>query len=338
LYIVSAEAGAGKTAAAAGIGRALLGEGKKVGYLNPVLAARDPESAEADARFMKQMLDLPEKPGALCPRLDGERRLADRAREAYIEVAQNRDVVLIESYCGKGPEEDISKVCYQVAEAVKAGVVAVESYAQGSKAPRFSESYAEYGKNLLGVIANKVPVSRLTRFNEEVAPGGPRVLGIIPEDRMLAALSVGELAEHIGGKVIAGEEKSKELVENLMAGAMVVDSGLDYFGRKESKAVVLRSDRPDMQMAALETSTRCLVITGGGEPLDYVSMSAGNKGVPIILTEHGTDAVIQRIEEALDRARFRQEKKLNRLGELLQQHLDLPALFKGLGLPAKNAR
>jgi len=342
LYIVSAEPGAGKTALAAGIGRSLLGEGKRVGYLSPVLADRKPEGAEADARFMKQVLGLAEKPGALCPRLDGERRLADRAREAYIEVAQNRDVVIIEGDCGKGPEDDGSRECYQVAEAVKAGVVTVEAYANGNPAPRFLESYRGFGQNLLGVIVNKVPASQLARVCDEITSrfgkAELRILGVVPEDRILAALSVGELAEHIGGKVVGKAEKSIDLVENVMAGAMCVDSGLDYFGRKANKAVVVRDDRPDMQMAALETSTRCLVISGGGEPIDYVSLKAGEKGIPIILTKSSTEAVIQGIEDALDRSRFRQEKKLTRLAELLQQHLDFPAIYRGLGLSLENTK
>jgi BioD-like phosphotransacetylase family protein len=121
-------------------------------------------------------------------------------------------------------------------------------------------------------------------------------------------------------------------VENVMAGAMCVDSGLDYFGRKDNKAVVVSGDRPDMQMAALETSTRCLVVAGDTEPIDYVSLKAGEKGIPVILTGNGTGAVIQGIEEALGKSRFGQEKKLTRLAEILQQNLDLPAIYRSLGL------
>ena len=129
-------------------------------------------------------------------------------------------------------------------------------------------------------------------------------------------------------------EKEGELVENVMVGAMCVDSGLDYFGRKANKVVVVRNDRPDMQMAALETATRCLVISGGGEPIDYVRFKAEEKNIPVITTRNDTDTVIKHIEELLDSTRFHQEKKLNRLAEILKSNLDFKAIYAGLGLAA----
>ena len=120
---------------------------------------------------------------------------------------------------------------------------------------------------------------------------------------------------------------STELVENLMLGAMVVDSGLEYFGRKTSKAVVVRGDRPDMQLAALETPTRCLVLSNSTEaPFYNVRQKAEDKGIPIILTGDDTGTVVTRIEDVLSKAGFNQEKKLPKLAEIIEQHLDLQAV------------
>jgi BioD-like phosphotransacetylase family protein len=117
-----------------------------------------------------------------------------------------------------------------------------------------------------------------------------------------------------------------------MVGAMAVDSGLSYFGRKADKAAVVRSERPDMQMAALETSTRCLVISGDTPPIDYVRFKAEEKGVPIISTKNDIDSIVQRVEEALSQARFHQERKLTKLAEILERNLDFQAIYTGLGL------
>ena len=92
-----------------------------------------------------------------------------------------------------------------------------------------------------------------------------KAVGRTPESRAALAITVGELAEAIGGKIISHPEKSSELVENYMLGAMVVDSGLDYFNRKKNKAAIIRQERLDMQLAALETSTTCLVLSGGDQ-------------------------------------------------------------------------
>jgi BioD-like phosphotransacetylase family protein len=333
LHIVSAQAASGKTAIAIGLGRRLMDEGKKVGFLRLAVGEKESQSPAADAAFAQHVFDLKE---VLSPSLGSEKTLADRAREVYIEVSQNKDVVIIESSCGTKSDDDSSKSAYEIARALKAKVIVVEDYAGEKAAPRYLDIYRGFGENLLGFILNKVPGHELKRTCEEltsrISESGMRILGVLPEERALAALTVGELAEGIDGEVLNNGEKSAELVENIMVGAMCIDSGIDYFGRKTGKAAVIRNDRPDMQMAALETATRCLVISGGGEPIDYVRLKADEKGIPLITTNNDTDTVIKHIEDLLDGTRLHQEKKLGRLAELLHGNLDLKAIYAGLGL------
>ena len=86
LFVVSADAADGKTAVCAGLGKYLLGEGKKVSFLKPVVAGKRTDT-DSDGAFMKQVLALPEPVDSLCPLISDERSLADRIREAYIEVS-----------------------------------------------------------------------------------------------------------------------------------------------------------------------------------------------------------------------------------------------------------
>ena len=162
----------------------------------------------------------------------------------------------------------------------------------------------------------------------EFGAAGIKVLGVIPENRTLLAMTVGELAENIKGKILNSAEKSAELVDNYMLGAMVVDSGLDYFGRKNNKAAIIRQDRPDMQLAALETPTRCLVLSGNGEAPAYnVLQKAEIRGIPIISTETGTDDIVAIIEDALSKTKLYQENKLPILAEIIKQNMDLKAVI-----------
>lgn len=336
LYVVSAEGAVGKTTLCAGVGKYLVGEGKQVSFLKPVIAERRSDS-DRDASFMKQVLGLSEPVDSLCPVMGKGDRLADRIREAYVEVSQHKDVVIVEGECGQRPDDEASQAAYEIARALKAKVLIVAGYS-GQAAGNFIDSYKGFGDNLLGIVLNKVPKSRLKRVSEEIAAQfsqeGIAVLGVLPEDRALFTLTVGELAESIKGEILNNTEKSVELVENLMVGAMTADSGLDYFGRKANKAVVARSDRPDVQMAALETSTRCLVLSGGTPPIDYVRDKATEKAIPVVLTGSDTDAVVRSIEEALGKTRFHQEKKLAKLAEIMGKQLDFRAIESGLGLAA----
>ena len=336
LYVASSEAAAGKTAIGAGVGKHLLGDGRKVGFLKPIIADKKPAAgSDGDAAFMKQVLGLPEPVDSLCPLISGEGFLANKVKEVYAKVSQGKDVIIVEGMCGQSLDDSLSKTSYEIAGALKAKVIVVEGYSNQSMAKSIN-SYKGFGENLLGIVLNKVPVSQLKRVSDEISPqfdeAGVTILGVIPEDRVLLTLTVGELANSIQGEIINNAEKSAELVGGFMVGAMCVDSGLEYFGRKANKAAVVRDDRPDMQMAALETSTRCLVISGNTGPIDYVRYKAEDEGVPIILTKNDTGTIVKSIEDALGKARFTQEKKLLKLAEIMEKHLDFQAIYRGLGI------
>ena len=331
LYVVSSERAAGKTAICAGIGKYLLGAGQKVGFLKPLIGEGPIKGGnDGDAAFMKQVLALPETVESLCPLIGDGGVLANKIKEAYARVSQAKDVVIVEGTFGRSPDDNLSKSSYGVAKALNARVIIVEAYS--SQSSRSISSYKGFGENLLGIVLNKVPGSQLKRVHDEASAqfgkAGINVLGILPEDRILSTLTIGELAACIQGKILNCAEKSTDLVENFMLGAMVVDSGPEYFGRKTNKAAVVRGDRPDMQLAALETSTRCLVLSGSTEPPVYsVLNKAENKGIPIILTENDANAIVMSIEDALTKTRLNQEKKLPKLAEIMQQHLNLQAVL-----------
>ena len=156
-----------------------------------------------------------------------------------------------------------------------------------------------------------------------------KTMGSTPENRTRLAITVGELAESIGGRILNNDEKVAELVENYMLGAMVVDSGLDYFGRKNRKAAIIRHDRPDMQLAALETSTACLVLSGSPEksgPVPNVLHKAQSRGIPVIAASATVNDIVTTIEETLLRTRMGQSKKLAALAEAVEKYLDMKAL------------
>ena len=316
LHIVSAEEGSGKTTIGVSVGKRLLSDGKKVGFLRPA-------GGNGDAIFIKQALGLTESADALCPPVT-------KLREAVTRIAGDKDVIIIEG--GGGSDES----GLTVPEIPGARVIIVGSFSGQSSPSPFLKMGKALGENLLGVVLNKVPRSQLKRLTEELSAeleaAGIKLLGVLPEDRTLLSLTVAELADAVQGKILNSAERSAELVENLMVGAMSVDSGLGYFGRKPNKAVIVRDYRPDMQMAALETSVRCLVVSGEVTPIEYVRHKAEDRKVPIVLTQNDTDAILAGIEDALGQTRFNQEKKLTRVTEIAGQNLDFPAIYQGLGL------
>ncbi len=332
LYVTSWQRGVGKTAVCAGLGQRLLGDGRKIGFFKPLVAdTKEPprEGIDSDAAFMKRIFALEEPLDCLCPVISDEGNLTSKIKEAYAKVSRGKDVVIIE---GVGEQ---SQTCYQVVAVLKARVIIVAGYSKELPGAGVN-NYKGFGESLLGVVLNKVPQSQLEQVRGEMsahfAEVGINILGVFPEDRALYALTIGELAEHIQGEILDCAEQSVELVENFMLGAMVVDPGPEYFNRKVNKAVVLRGERPDMQLAALETATRCLVLSGETAPTYDVSYKAANRKIPVILAKEDVAAIVASIEDALDKTRLNQEKKLPKLTEIMEQHFDFRTVYQGLGL------
>ena len=321
LYVTSLAEGVGRTTICSGIARHLLNNGKKIGFFKPIITVEKKEDSGSDGLFMKQVLNLDEPLDDICPVISGQDNMASKVRKAYDKISSGKDMVIVEGVC----EQDII-------EALDAKVIVVEDYSKKSKT-ELGNGYQYLGEYLLGVVLNKVLPSRLDSVPMalQFSEAGITILGVLPEDRLLFTLSVGELAEYLKGEILNGAEKSGELVENFMLGAMTVDPGPEYFGRKANKAVVVKGERPDMQMAALETSTRCIVLSGGAAPIPAVQYKAKDKNIPLIVVKSDTIATVMAIEEALDKTRFNQVKKLTKLTEIMEKHFSFQDVYQGLG-------
>lgn len=313
LYITSNTGAAGKTTIAAAIGQLLAGDGKKAAYLK----VGSGEAAAADAAFMKDILKLD---GAV----DTLTAAPADVKKAYDAAAKGRDTVIIEGLPGT------EKASAEIAAAVDAKVVFVDAYAADMSLVELAAGYNSFGKRLAGVIFNNVPAGKLEAIKADVSAGlgkaGIKTLGFMPEDRTLCSLSVAELAEGLGGKILNNADRAAALVSNFMLGIIGLDRNPVYFQRQAAKAVLLPAQRGALAMAALDTDTACLVLTGGGEAHDTVKEMAAAKKVPLIQAPAETEAVIAAVEKMLAESRFHQAEKLPRLTELAGQNLEISAL------------
>jgi BioD-like phosphotransacetylase family protein len=307
----------------ASIGRLVINAGKKPGYLKPVLAAGN----DNDAAFVKDVLSLEETIEVLSPVITGN-NIVNGIKEAAAKISPGKDVVIID-----GPPEQY-KSAPEIAKGLNAKLLIIESYSEDMS--EAINGYTRFGQALIGVIIGKVPERRMDKVSgeiaEQLAKSGIKYLGAIREDRVLSALTVGELATSIDGSFIRGEEKSDDIVEHLVLGAMTVDSGPEYFGRKENKAAIIRSERPDMQLAAISTSTKCLVLTGKTPLKSAVLIKAEEKDIPVITTAEGSADIMERVEAALATPGLNQINKLVRFEKLMKQDVNLDILSNELDL------
>ena len=319
LYLTSSTNGAGKTGVAAGIGRRLLSESKKVGYLKPVLTA-DKSKVNDDSAVMQRFFRLQESHETLSPAFADDKSLTSGLKAALDRVSAGKDVVIVEGTSGKG------QAALDAAASLGARIVGVEAFARDFQPS--ASYYKGMGRNLAGVVLNKVPATRLAvaqvDFTKQL--GGIRLLAAVPEERSVTAMSVAELAQDVKGSIVSGVDKSSTVVQNIMLAAMNPDHGPEYYSIKENKAVIVRSDRPDMQLAALETPTTCLVLAGQQPPIQMVLRRAEAQSVPIVSTKEDVKSVVASIEAALREARLN-DRKIAAVAELVEKSIDFAAIL-----------
>ena len=352
IYITSIETFSGKTAVCLALGKRLQDQGHKVGYLKPVSTQPwqiGDKLADEDADFVKTVLGLKEEPWELAPVVvtqdlldcalkdDCERDLAAEVRAAYDRAAKGKDVLLLEGGASLREGYAIDLPTLAVAEMLGAQAVVVVKY-RGPMRLVDDALTAQFrlGDAVLGIIINQVPNEARSFVEETAIPSlearGLAVFGALPQERTLAAISVGELVETLGAKVLVGEDKADQLAETMMVGAMTAEAALARFRRQQYKAVITGGDRTDIQLAALETSTVCLILTGNLQPSPLVLQLAREAGVAVLLVPDNSLETIEAVESVYGKTRLGHPEKFNRFRALMDQYVDYDRLDKALGL------
>jgi len=355
LYVTSTETFAGKSAVCIGLGQRFMRDGFTVGYMKPLsTTARHvcDQIVDEDAEFARRMFNLTEPgellaPVTLTPQvveaiLTGEETtdFVSKLKDAYVEVSRGKDVMILEGGASLREGYIVNLPTPKVSKLLDAPELVVVKYGNNMQlVDDILTAKTRLDDSMLGVLINAVP-RQLMRFVQEVVKPylerqGIKVFAILPQERLLLSISVNELTEALNGEILCCPEHGDELVEYLMVGAMSVDSALTYFRRKPNKAVITGGDRPDIQLAALETSTKCLILTGNLRPSPIILGRAEEVGVPMILVKQDTLTAVEIIERYFGKTRFHQEKKVQRFQEMLEDRFDFDALYQALGLKKK---
>ncbi len=357
IYVTSTQDFSGKSAVCVGLLRRFQRDGFVIGYMKPLsTSARivGEHFVDEDTQFIKATFGLADPLEVMVPVVLTDRKVAEilakdkqdftgNVRSAFDTLAAGKDIVVLE---GGGSLRDgwiVNLAPPHVADLLKARELVVVPYAgELQLVDDLLTARVRLGGSLLGAVINSVPEQRLDFVRNQVRPFARRhdvpIFAILPRERILFSVSVAELAEGLKGEMLCSMQSVEELVEHLVVGAMGVESALTYLRRKPNKAVITGGDRPDIQLAALETSTRCLILTGNMRPTPQILGRAEEQGVPIILTRHDTMTAVGRIERFFGKTRFHQEKKVQRFEALLEEHMDFEALYKALGLYSKKRR
>jgi len=350
-YVGSSETFAGKSLICLALATHLREVGKRIGYIKPVAVMPTRAGGvvvDEDVAFIREALDLKDpleamSPIVITPELTDEvfggrtNSFAEQITSAFHRVAKDKDVVLV-----GGVGSVVSTGLFmglpaaRVADLVGAKVLVVGRALSERCVDWILSARESLGDRLMGIVLNQVPPGEVDHVTRMVVPylgrQGIQVFGVIPRDELLDAITVRELAEVLSAEILCCPGHEEELVEHFSVGAMNVESALRYFRRIPNKAVITGGDRSDIQLAALETSTKCIVLTGELHPNSIIIARAEERGIPILLTRDDTLTAVERIERFLGRQRVRSPKKIGHALDLLRSHVALDRLLAAAGI------
>ncbi|WP_129630466.1 phosphotransacetylase family protein [Candidatus Oscillochloris fontis] len=350
LYVASTETFVGKSAVCMGLLRRMQRDGFNVGYMKPVsvsVAHRADQVLDEDAAFIRETLGLSAPldqiapvlitPGVIDSIMRGQpNNFAKTLRDAYLSVSRDKDAMVLEgtNTWSEGALVDLS--ADQVTDLLHAPGLLVSRYNTSLAVDTILSVQRYVGDRLIGVLLNQVEDPQRDFVQSRVVPflesRGIPVFGLLPHDSTLAGVTVEELIEHLGGQLIGKREWCHKMVDSLMIGAMGAEASLSFFRRRSNKVVITGGDRSDLQLAALETSTNALVLTGNIRPAYQVMDRAEERQVPIIIVPDDTLVTVDRAESLFGRVRFHQASKLSHFINLMENHFDFGRLYEALGM------
>ena len=351
LYVASTSAFAGKTLLALALAKLWARKGVSVGYVKPlgkIPVAEGGRVVDEDAAFLASELGLPGPPEAVCPVVitqdlvmaayRGEPlRLKDRIQTAASRAASRAAVLLVGGAANLRDGLFLGIPPLVLISELDCRVLLVDRFSGEKSMDQILWAAGELRERLLGVVLNRVAKEQEAFLQETVRPYFAarhlRLFGALPSDPVLDSVSVRTLSESLDADVACGEEALDTMIERFCVGAMDVDSALRVFRRIPRKAVITGGHRSDIQLAALETDTRCLVLTGGVRPNELILSRAKEEAVPILVVQEDTGYAMERFENLIGRLRIREREKIDRGVALVEANVDadgiLDALRKG---------
>jgi len=335
IQVVCNRPGAGKTCLIGALLSNLTQQGKNAGYYKPFSSSAAPD---LDVSFVSQQLLSDSSSQVLTPQPlpsnSGISSISQLVLNSIGTLAAATDLTLVE-----GPDITLddghpSSIASDLASLTDSKAILVVQYESDLDAGTIRTLAEPFQERLIGLVINHALIHRRQEITHELIQplrnSGLPILGAIPEDRFMLSVTVQQIIEHLNGKWVQEPENINAHVDRFLIGGNIMDSGPSYFGRYSNQAVITRAERPDIQMASLMCDTKCLVLTGGEEPTEYIRVEANKKGVPLISVAGGTISTAEALNGLLERANPHSLAKVRRFATLMQEHLDMDTLIASL--------
>ncbi|MEE9594567.1 MAG: phosphotransacetylase family protein [Candidatus Hydrothermarchaeales archaeon] len=348
LYVVGTS-GSGKTATCLGLIQKFMEKGLKVSYFKPVGNVGDSRGREdEDAKLMKHVLDMDAPLDKITPFTltfdyldkypkENAADYMDTVVGCYAEVSEGSDLVVMEGTTNTQAMISLGLGASDIAAKLNAKILVIGMVKNDFRLDNLlmqNEYMMDKGADIVGTVFNFVPPDITDKTINTYVPileeRGSRVLGVVPESKELTSPTVQEVYDILGGELLVGEDRMGLLVKTILIGAMNVDSALEYFKKSPEKAVITGGDRTDVALAALDTDTSALILTGDLHPDHRVLEKAKEKSIPTILVPHDTYSTVEKLHYMSRKIKPEDERSLKLTKELVGEYIDWEAVLQDL--------
>ncbi|MDI6733105.1 MAG: DRTGG domain-containing protein [Planctomycetota bacterium] len=365
LFISSVNDAAGKNMLIAGIGQKMMDDKYNIGFLKPI--ANKPFRFERtltdeDALFFHKLFNLEREPiSNLCSLvvtnelyegiISGKTKidLSGKVSQSIEKISRDKDIILIKGlgrfYRGSGFGESelnlIKNFNWQtiLVDAYRSNRFSlpldlIDGFIMGKKV---------LGNFLIGVVFNYVPQHQMGYIKDKVVPylykeHKIEVLGIIPADARLKAVSIAEIKNMLNAEILCGADKQNDIIEEFCLSTMNMENDLRYFRQVDCKAVIISGDRPEIQLASLETDTKCLILTGKLYPSDIVLSKVEESNIPVLVVRDSSLETAEKIERLRQHLGLYSPSKIPTAIKIVQRNVNIKTIYKKLGILSRPYR
>jgi len=351
IHLASVTPFVGKNVVCLGLALKLMEMGRKVGYFKPfgpLVTEHEGIITDSDAVFFRKALGLEDAFEDICPVVVTDEVVADVLRgadfkprdrifAAFRRVSEGKDVVLCVGMGRLSSGLTAEFPASEFVRIVRGKAIMLDRYRYPFETlDGILHARTVLGDCLAGVVFNRVQETAYSQVTTAVKSFLESreidVFGVLPEDPILGAVPIRDIVHAVGGHVLCGSSELERMVEGFNIGAMNVDAAVRYFRRTPQRAVVTGGDRSDVQLAALESGAKCLILTGDLYPNERILTRAEELKVPVIEVSKDTSATIAACEQLASQLTLTSDKKIDRAREICRQYLDFDRLFSKTGI------
>jgi BioD-like phosphotransacetylase family protein len=363
IFIAATEQNVGKTTTSLGLYGVLRRRFKSIGFIKPVgqrFIEVEGKRIDEDSVLIRDTFDtqIPiEDMSPIAVEPDFTRRyieasnseqLVKRIRHSFDRASWEKNFAIIEGtgHAGVGSVFDLSNA--RVASLLKSKVVLVTTGGIGRPIDEAAVNKALFdreGVEVIGVVMNKVVPSKYDYISDFARRGfarlGLELLGVLPQERMLSEPTLQDVCAVIRGELLSGGQLQRTRVSTVMIGAMQAANVLD---RLEPRTLlVVPGDREDVVLAAIsyaqspekagERSLAGMVLSESLRPDGVVARLIRDSPLPIIASPMDSYTIASRIHSMTVKTLPGDSEKIERIQELVSDHVDVDRILEKIGAP-----